>query len=85
MEPLTDSVRNRQSKPTGKRETRRSHRMSRIGRQEKATALGGSSLYHVVSAPHPPARGVNCTRLVRLSVHECTVKCTRTKMYRRGH
>ena len=42
----------------------RSHGSGRIGRPEKATALGGSSLDRVVPAPPPPARGVKRARVV---------------------
>ena len=48
----------------------------RIGRAEKATALGGSSLDRVLQAHRPPARGVKPPRLL-LAVfpsQECTMR-----------
>ena len=45
-------------------EPARSHGSGRIGRPEKATALGESSLDLVVPAPRPPARGVKRARVL---------------------
>jgi hypothetical protein len=58
------SSENRRSPRRENAKPARSHGSGRIGRPEKATALGESSLDLVVPAPRPPARGVKRARVL---------------------